>query len=303
MIKSINEVSISSDIYSDITNIRSLANLFLSGKEGINSDYNKFANSIKKFLQEFNAIFQKSNNCQPSDCKEVVNRAIELRNEVIYLEELSKTSKYLEPSKMAEIIEKEKKSINRFLDDQAKNLEEITEKEEAVPLKIDYMEYIKKAYCDYSSSECQLITQKKEKTESNFKNEMVKASEYSSKAGILISGLKNDEEGFFKLLGSYSRSKDAKNNYDKALELYNSNGISNKTLERLPEQYAKNYMELSSKKINAQDISSRIFRELLIVIIKIIIPLLIIMILFIIGFKNWERDFTDSRLTKILRKD
>lgn len=302
LIRSINEVSISSDIYSDVTNIRSLANLFLSGKEGIDPDYNKFAISIKKFLQEFNAIFQKSKNCQPLDCKEVVSRAIELRNEIIYLEELSKTSKSLESSKMAEIIDKENKSINRFLDDLAKNLEEITQKEEAVPLKLDYMEYIKKAYCDSGNSQCQSITQQKEKTESDFNNEMTKSSEYSSKADTLISGLKINEEGFFTLLKSYSRSKDARNNYESSIELYNNNGISERTLGRLPEQYVKNYSELENKKRIAEELTSRIFQDLLTTFIKIIIPFLIGMIIFIIGLKNWEKDFADSRLTKMIRK-
>ncbi len=306
LIESIKDVSISPDIYSDIPNIKNLAILFLSLEEGDvrDADYNKFANSIRKFLEEFNAAFVQSRNGDPADHKESVRKAIDLKGEAIYLESLSKTSRKLADPIVVEIVDKEKDSLNQFLEEQAHYFEDIIEKEEAVPIRIEYQEYITLAYQGSGNTKKnELARTKLEEMTLIFNKNIEQASIFSQQADELKKTLKNEDERVFVLFSRYIRSKEVVRNYSNAMEIYHNNGISNKTLPRLPEQYAKDYTELLSKKRDATELSESIFKTFLIKLLKIVIPLVLFIVIFMIGFRDWQRDFTDMKLNTLIRRE
>ena len=306
LIESIKDVSISPDIYSDIPNIKNLAILFLSLEEGdlIDADYNKFANSTKKFLHEFNATFVQSRNGNPADHKESVRKAIDLKGEAIYLESLSRTSPKLNDSIVVEIMDKEKDSLNQFLEDQAHYFEDIIEKEEAFPIQIEYQEYIALAYQGSGNiKKNELARAKHEEMTFTFKKNIEQAAIFTKHADELKKTLKNEDERVFVLFSRYISSKEVVRNYSIALEIYHTNGISDKTLPRLPEQYAKDYTELRSKKQDATKLSASIFETFFIKVLKIVIPLVLIIIIFMIGFRDWQRDFTDTKLNTLIRRE
>lgn len=298
-------ISLSSGIYSDVENIKSLALLFLYTKEGgiRNENYCKFAESVKKFLEEFNTIFQKSTGMQPNDHKEGLKNRTNLKNEIFYLESLSKSSKELESSTVTEIVNKEKSSLNRFLKEQAIYFEDIAKKEEAVPLKIEYLDYASMAYQESKNPRYELIKKNLEDKKSSFNIDMEQALNFSEKADVMMSTLEKDDKGLFNLFPSYIKSKDAIKNYLNAIEIYNNNGISDKTLQRLPENYAKDYKELVTKISYAEEISSSIFNNLITSFLKILTPMFLIFIIFMLGFKEWKKDFVDMKLNRVVRRD
>ncbi len=304
LIESIKSVPLSSDIYSDVVNIKGQSILFLSYETGdtMNADYNKFAESLKKFLDEFNDFFQKYRNGQPAVREEAVKKAIGLRDETAYLESLSKSSQKLQAHEVADIVNKEKASLNRFLDEQAKYFEDIAEKENAVPLKIEYLQYAVMAYQNSGNARYELSKKKHSEIESNFNRDIEQASELSRKADEMISSIEKNEKGLFALLSSYAESKDALRNYLKAIEIYNNDGISDKTLQRLPKNYADAYDELVTKNRDAEEISSSIFKSLITSLLEVLAPLLFILLIFMIGFREWKKDFADTKLNKIIRK-
>jgi hypothetical protein len=306
LIESIKDVSISPDIYSDIPNIKNLAILFLSFEEGDvrDVDYNKFADSTKKFLEGFNAAFLQSRNGDPADHKESVRKAIDLKGEAIYLESLSRTSRKLDDPIVVEIVDKEKDSLDQFLEEQAHYFEDIIEKEEAVPVRIEYQEYITLAYQGSGNTKKnELARTKLEEMTLIFNKNIEQASIFSQQADELNKSLKNEDERVFVLFSRYIRSKEVVRNYSNAMEIYHNNGISDKTLPRLPEQYAKDYTELESKKRDATELSASIFKTFLIKLLKILIPLVIIIVIFMIGFRDWQRDFTDVKLNTLIRRE
>jgi hypothetical protein len=306
LIESIKDVSISPDIYSDIPNIKNLAILFLSFEEGDvrDVDYNKFADSIKKFIEGFNAAFLQSRNGDPADHKESVRKAIDLKGEAIYLESLSRTSRKLDDPIVVEIVDKEKDSLDQFLEEQAHYFEDIIEKEEAVPVRIEYQEYITLAYQGSGNTKKnELARTKLEEMTLSFNKNIEQALIFSKQADELKKTLKNEDERVFVLFSRYIRSKEVVRNYSNAMEIYHNNGISDKTLPRLPEQYAKDYTELESKKRDATELSASIFKTFLIKLLKILIPLVIIIVIFMIGFRDWQRDFTDVKLNTLIRRE
>lgn len=304
LIESIKDLSLSSDIYSDTVNIKNLAVLYLSTVEGDTRDvdYNKFADSITKFLEEFNTIFQESRDSQPADHEEGVKNVLDLRDEVVYLETLSKTSEKLNSSYVADIVKKEKESVNRFLEDQAKYFEEIAEKEESVPLKLEYLEYATTGYRESGNPGYTLTEKRREEMEVNFKKDVEQAYNFSRKAKEQIVNLENDGKGLFHLFSIYLESRDAIRSYSNAIELYRDNGISDKTLHKLPGNYAKTYRELIAEKRDAEELSSSIFNEFIRSLLKILIPLLIMAVIFISGLKEWKKDFADTKLNTIIIK-
>jgi|GEM_PF-5516863 len=306
LIESIKDVSISPDIYSDIPNIKNLAILFLSLEEGNvrDADYNKFANSTRKFLEEFNATFVQSRNGVPADHKESVRKAIDLKGEAIYLESLSGTSQILDDPIIVEILDKEKDSLDQFLEEQAHYFEDVIEKEEAVPIQIEYQEYIALAYQGSGNvKKNELARAKLEEMILIFNNNIEQASIFSKHADEMKKTLKNEDEKVNVLFSRYIRSKDVVRNYSNALQIYHNNGISDKTLPRLPEQYAKDYTELKSKKQDATELSASIFKTFFLKVLKIVIPLVLVIIIFMIGFRDWQRDFTDTKLNALIRRE
>ncbi len=303
LIESIKSLTLASDIYSDTANIKSLAVLFLSSEDGNtrNSDNNKFADSIMKFLWEFNTIFQKSRNDQPEDHKEGVKKAIELRDETAYLGSLSRSSAKLGAS-ITGIVNNENTSLNRFLIEQAKYFENLAGKEDAVPLIIEYLEYSAKAYQGSGDEEYEIVKKKHAEKEANFNRDMVQALDFSKKADEIISDLKKDERGLFNLFSGYIKSRDAIKNYLNAREIYHNNGISDKTLQKLPKNYEETYNELVTENRNAEEISSMIFKSLIISLLEILIPLFLVFIIFMSGFRVWKKDFADAKLNKVIRK-
>ncbi|MCL7412161.1 MAG: hypothetical protein M8353_00895 [ANME-2 cluster archaeon] len=306
LIESIKDISISPDIYSDIPNIKNLAILFLSFEDGDvrNVEYNKFADSVRKFLEEFNTIFVQSRNDLPAHQKESVRKAIDLKGEAIYLESLSRTSPKLNDPIVIEIVEKEKDSLDQFLEERAHYFEIEIEKEEAFPIRIEYQEYITLAYQGSGNTiKSELARTKLEEMTSNFNNNMDNASNFSRHADELKKTLDNEDERVFVLFSRYIISKDVVRNYSNAIEIYHDNGISDKTLPRLPQQYAEDYTELTSKEHDANELSASIFNTFFIKIVTIVIPLFLAMVIFMIGFRDWQRDFTDTKLNTLVRRE
>ncbi len=303
-IELIKDVPLSSDIYSEVVNIKSTAILFLSYEEGNtrNADNNKFVDSIKKFLEEFDNAFQKSRTMQPEAHKEGVDKIIKLKDETIYLESLSKSSQKLQAPEVADIVNKEKTSINRFLDDQAKYFEDIDEKEIAVPLKIEYLKYAVMAYHESRNAKYESVKKKYEETESNFNRYLEQALNFSRKADETISGLEKNDKGLFDLFSSYIKTKDVIMNYLNSIEIYYNNGISDKTLQRLPKNYAETYNELLTKNKDAEEISSLIFKNLIISLLETLTPWFLVLIIFMLGFRDWKKDSADTKLNKIVRR-
>lgn len=306
LIESIKDISISPDIYSDIPNIKNLAILFLSFEEGDARDieYNKFADSVRKFLEEFNAIFVQSRNDLPALQKESVRKAIDLKGEATYLESLSRTSPKLNDPIVIEIIDKEKDSLDQFLEERAHYFEIELEKEEAVPVRIEYQEYIALAYQGSGNTiKNELARTKLEEMTSIFHKNMENASKFSRHADELKKTLNNEDERVFALFSRYIISKDVVRNYSNAIEIYHDSGISDTTLSRLPQQYAKDYTELTSKKHDANELSASIFNTFFIKIVTIVTPLLLATVIFMIGFRDWQRDFTDTKLNTLVRRE
>lgn len=305
LIEIIKNIPLSPDIYSETANIRSVAVLFFSYEPGNtrNPDNNRFADSTKKFLEEFNDIFQKSRNTQPAYHKEGVDRAFELRNEVIYLESLYKSSEKLRKSEVVGIVNSENTSLNRFLDEQGDYFEDTAEKEIAMPLRIEYLEYAAAAYRGSGNAKYESVNRVLAEMKSNFDRDMGQASNSYKKADEIMMDMERDEKGLFGLLSGYVKSRDAIRNYLDTLEIYKNNGISDRTLPRLPEKYAKNYNELVTKNNDAEEMSSSIFRNLITSLLKILTPMLLILIIFMMGFREWRRDFTDMKLNTVVKRD
>lgn len=306
LIESIKDVPISSDIYSEVANIKNLAILFLSLEEGDmkDPDYNKFADSVKKFLEQFNTAFERSRHGQPSDHKVSVRQAIDLIGETIYLERLSGTSRKLDDPIVVEIVDKKKDSLHRFLEDEARYFEDLIEKEEASPIRIEYQEYIALAYQGSENAEKHdLARMKLEEMTLKLDRNMEMASNFSNQADEMKRTLKNEDQRLFDLFSSYIQSKEVVRNYSIALEIYHNEGISDKTLPRLPERYARDYTELKSKYRDGRELSSSILKTLFLSLLKIVVPLVIALIIFMIGFRDWQRDFTDTKLNALIRRE
>jgi hypothetical protein len=302
LIESIKDISLSSDIYSDTANVKNLAVLFLSSVEGDTKDanYNKFADSIMKFLTEFNTIFQESRDVQPPDHEEGVKKVLNLRDEVVYLESLSKTSDKIDTSIVVTIVNKEKDSINRFLEEQAKYFEDVAEKEEAVPLKIEYLSYASTGYRESGNPRYESIEKKYVEMEVIFQKDVDLALSFSRNAEELISDLKNDPGGLYHLFSGYLRSKNAVRSYSSAIELYHNNGISERTLQKLPGSYVKTYRELAEGKKETEELSSSIFNRFVTSLMKIVAPLVLLLVIFISGLTEWKKDFADTKLNTIV---
>ena len=304
LIESIKSVPLSPEIYSDVVNIRSQSVTFLSSQSPNtrNTDYNKFAGSVKNFLEDFNDFFQKSRNGKPVDHEEAIKKAINLRDETFYLRSLSNSSPDFSASEVADIINKENASLNSFLDEQTKYFEDAAKKENAVPLQIEYLEYAVNACQNGGNSNCELSEDKLSNIELNFSRDMKQASELSGNADEMIGSIEIDKEGLFDLISSFAISNNALNLYLKAIEIYNNNGITDKTLPRLPKNYADDFNELAKKNIAAKELSSSIFKSLMISLFEILAPLLFIFLIFMRGFKEWKKDFTNTKLNKVIRK-
>jgi hypothetical protein len=305
LIESMKDLSLSSDIYSDTANIKNLAVLFLSTVEGDtrDEDYNKFADSITKFLEEFNTIFQESKDAQPVNREEGIKKVLNLRDEVVYLESLSKSSKKLDTPLVANIINKENDSVNRFLEDQATYFEETAQKEEAVPLTIEYLEYASTGYRESGNPKHTSTEIMHAEMEAQFQRDVEQALHFSRNAKKIISDLEHDQRGLIHLFSSYLESRNAIKSYSNAIELYRNNGISDRTLERLPGNYATTYRELVAEKSDAEELSASIFNEFIILLLKIATPLLLLLIIFVSFFKEWKKDFADTKLNTILTRE
>jgi hypothetical protein len=304
LIESIKSVPLSPEIYSDVVNIRSLSITFLASQSPntMNADYNKFAESVEKFLVNFNDFFQKSRNSQPADHEEAIIKAISLRDETFYLKSLSNSSPDFSDAEVADIIYKENSSLNSFLDEQTQYFEDAAEKENAVPLKIEYLEYVVKACQNGANSNCELSENKLSNIELNFSRDMKQASELSGNADEMIRSIEKNKEGLFDLLSNYAVFNNALNLYLKAIEIYNNNENTDKTLPKLPKNYADAFNQLIKKNRDAKELSSSIFKSLIISLLEILAPLLFIILIFMIGFKEWKKDFTNTKLNKVIRK-
>jgi hypothetical protein len=303
LIETIKNIQLSPDIYSDAANIRSMAVGFLSTEEGNsrNSENNKFAETIIKFLDEFNTIFQKSRNGQIEDRKEGIKKAIGLKDETRYLETLYRSTGKIEAS-ITMLVKNEKIALNRFLDEQAQYFENIAEKEQAVPLKIEYLESAEMAYQSSENVMYESIKKKRSDMDSNFNKDMKQAMNISEKADEIINTIKQYKTGFFDLFSNYINSRDATKNYLNAIEIYRSNGISDKNLQSIPKERAETYKELITKSTDAKSLSSSLFNDLIVSSLKILTPLIIGLIIFISCFKRWKQDFADTKLNNMTRR-
>lgn len=303
LIETIKNIKLSPDIYSDAVNIRSMAVGFLSTEEGNsrNSENNKFAETIIKFLDEFNTIFQKSRNGQIEDRKEGIKKAIELKDETQYLETLYRSSGKTEAS-ITMLVKNEKLALNRFLDEQGQYFENLVEKEQAVPLKIGYLESAQMAYQASENVMYESIKKKQSDMDSNFNRDMKQTMDISEKADEIINNIRKDKTGFFDLFSNYFHSRDATKNYLDAIEIYRSNGISDKNLQSIPKEHAETYTELITKSTDAKSLSSSIFNDLIGLSLKILTPLFIGLIIFISCFRSWKQDFADTKLNNMVRR-
>lgn len=303
LIETIKDIKLSPDIYSDVVNIRSMAVGFLSTEEGNsrNSENNKFAETIIKFLDEFNTIFQKSRNGQIEYRKEGIKKAIGLKDETSYLETLYRSSGKTEDS-ITMLAKNEKIALNRFLDEQAQYFENIAEKEQAVPLRIEYLESAEMAYQASENVMYESIKKKRSDMNSNFNRDIKKAKDISEKADGIINTIKNDKTGFFDLFSNYINSREATKNYLNAIEIYRSNGISEKNLQGIPKENAETYTELITESTDARSLTSSLFNDLIVSSLKILIPLIIGLIIFISCYKRWKQDFTDTKLNNMIRR-
>ncbi len=303
LIETIKNIKLSPDIYSDASNIRSMAVGFLSTEEGNfrNSENNKFADTIIKFLDEFNAIFLKSRNGELENRKEGIKKAIGLKDETRYLETLYRSSGKTEAS-ITMLVKNEKIALNRLLDEQAQYFENIAEKEQAVPLKIEYLEFAQMAYQASENVMYESINKKRSDMDSNFNRDMKQAMDISEKADEIINAIKKDKTGFFDLFSNYINSRDAIENYLNAIEIYRSNGISDKNLQGIPKEHAETYTELITKSTDAKSLSSSLFHDLIVSSLKIFTPLIIGLLIFISCFKRWKQDITDTKLNNIVRR-
>lgn len=303
LIETIKNIKLSPDIYSDAANIRSMAVGFLSTEEGNsrNLENNKFAETIIKFLDEFNTIFLKSRNGHIEYRKEGIKKAIGLKDETSYLETLYRSSGKTEAS-ITMLVKNEKIALNRFLDEQAQYFENIAEKEQAVPLKIEFLESAEMAYQASENVMYEYIKKKRSDMDSNFNRDMKQAMDISEKADGIINTIKKDKTGFFDLFSNYINSRDATKNYLDAIEIYRSNGISDKNLQGIPKEHSETYTELITKSTDAKSLSSSLFNDLIGSSLKILTPLIIGLIIFISCFKRWKQDFTDTKLNNMVRR-